>query len=122
MNVLGDNVQLQQAVLNLIINGIDAMKDETKLDRKLLIQFLRDDLSNVTVSTSDTGSSFEVSMGEKIFEAFYTTKSKGLGLGLSIIRIIVTVHCGWTYAAQNLLRSRKFCFELKRHYQDIINE
>ena len=120
--VLGDNVQLQQVVLNLIINGIDAMKDEAKPDRKLLIQILRDDLSNTTVSVLDTGSGFEVGMGEKIFEAFYTTKSKGLGLGLSICRTIIEAHGGRLWAEQNLPRGSKFCFELKPHQHDITNE
>jgi PAS domain S-box-containing protein len=92
--VLGDRVQLQQVLLNLIMNGIDAMRGVTERTRELIVSSAFADLGIVLVSVEDTGAGLDPAVEQRIFEPFFTTKSEGLGMGLSICRSIVEGHHG----------------------------
>jgi len=105
--VMGDRVQLQQVMMNLISNGIDAMKD---LDgsRELAITSQRAENEQLMVSVSDTGVGLPPQQADQIFNAFFTTKVHGTGMGLSISRSIVESHSGRLWAADNSPRGASF--------------
>jgi PAS domain S-box-containing protein len=109
--VQGDRVQLQQVVLNLIINAIEAMRDVGEEERELLIS-TRNEPDGVSVEVRDSGPGFAPETLEHVFEAFYTTKPSGLGLGLSICRSIIEAHNGQLWASANLPRGASFQFAL----------
>ena len=97
--VLGDRIQLQQVILNLILNARDAMSGEHT--RKLQITSGRKTTGAIVVAVRDTGHGFETENAERIFEPFFTTKEGGMGLGLSISRTIIEAHGGTLWATQN---------------------
>jgi PAS domain S-box-containing protein len=109
--VMGDRVQLQQVTMNLIINSIDAMKgvDGT---RELAITSQRADNQQLQVSVSDTGMGLPSKGADQIFDAFFTTKPHGTGMGLRISRSIIESHGGRLWAADNLPRGASFSFTL----------
>jgi len=109
--VLGDRVQLQQVLMNLMLNGIDAMKDVDGT-RELAIKSQRVENEQVLVTVSDTGVGLPAQQGDQIFKAFFTTKSHGTGMGLSISRSIVESHGGGLWAANNSPRGASFHFAL----------
>jgi PAS domain S-box-containing protein len=92
--VRGDRVQLQQVILNLVMNGIEAMKEVTDRPRELLIRSRPEESSRVLVAVQDRGIGLDEQSLERVFEAFYTTKPEGLGMGLSISRSIIEAHGG----------------------------
>ena len=98
--VLGDRVQLQQVVLNLLLNGLDAMHAVEGRPRELLIR-THQDHQRVRVAVRDAGAGIAPDVANRIFEAFYTTKRSGLGMGLSISRTIVEQHGGRLWAVPN---------------------
>ncbi len=105
--VMGDRVQLQQVVMNLIVNSIDAMK-EVNGTRELAITSQRADTERVLVSVSDTGTGLPVQQADQIFNPFFTTKAHGTGMGLSISRSIIESHSGRLWAADNASRGASF--------------
>jgi PAS domain S-box-containing protein len=107
--VQGDRVQLQQVLLNLIINAIEAMRDVGEEERELLISS-RNEPDGVSVEVRDSGPGFALADLERVFEAFYTTKPGGLGLGLSICRSIIEAHNGRLWASPNVPRGAIFGF------------
>jgi PAS domain S-box-containing protein len=107
--VQGDRVQLQQVLLNLIINAIEAMRDVGEKERELLIS-TRNEPDGVSVEVRDSGPGFAPAALERVFEAFYTTKPGGLGLGLSICRSIIEAHNGRLWASDNVPRGAVFGF------------
>jgi C4-dicarboxylate-specific signal transduction histidine kinase len=109
--VLGDRVQLQQVMMNLMLNGMDAMKDVDGT-RELAIKSQRAENEQVLVTVSDTGVGLPAQQGDQIFKAFFTTKSHGTGMGLSISRSIVESHGGRLWAADNSPRGASFHFAL----------
>jgi C4-dicarboxylate-specific signal transduction histidine kinase len=109
--VVGDRVELQQVLMNLMMNSIDAMKDVDGT-RELTVQSQRDEDSQVLISVSDTGMGLPPQQADKIFNAFFTTKTHGTGLGLRISRSIVESHGGRLWAADNSPRGARFCFTL----------
>ena len=109
--VMGDRVQLQQVLMNLMMNSIDAMKDVDGA-RELVIQSQRDEDGQVLISVSDTGVGLPPQQAEKIFDAFFTTKTHGTGMGLRIGRSIVESHGGRLWAVDNSPRGARFCFTL----------
>ena len=109
--VMGDRVQLQQVLMNLMTNGIDAMKD-TDGTRELDIQSQRGKNEQVVVSVSDTGVGLPPQQADRIFNAFFTTKPQGTGMGLRISRSIVESHGGRLWAAENSPRGTSFYFSL----------
>jgi signal transduction histidine kinase len=108
--VMGDRVQLRQVLMNLMINGIDAMK-EVDGARELVIQSQRGENEQLLVSVSDTGVGLPPKADE-IFNAFVTTKPHGTGMGLRISRSIVESHGGRLWAAANSPRGANFYFTL----------
>jgi signal transduction histidine kinase len=108
---MGDRVQLQQVLMNLMINGVDAMKDVDGA-RELSIKSERGEDEQVLVSVSDTGVGLPAQQADQIFKAFFTTKPHGTGMGLSISRSIVESHDGRLWAAENSPRGASFCFTL----------
>ena len=110
--ILGDRVQLQQVILNLIMNAIEAMSRVREGPRELSISTSKAESDRVIVAVSDTGPGLPPTSLARIFEAFYTTKSGGLGMGLSICRSIVEAHGGRLWAEPNEPRGAVFCFTL----------
>jgi signal transduction histidine kinase len=113
-HVQGDRVQLQQVLLNLIINAIEAMRDVGEEERELLISS-RNEPDGVSVEVRDSGPGFAPAAIERVFEAFYTTKPGGLGLGLSICRSIIETHNGRLWASPNVPRGAIFAFIAPAH-------
>ena len=109
--VMGDRMQLQQVLMNLIMNGIDAMKNVNGT-REITIQSQRADNGQVLISVSDTGMGLPPEKAEQIFDAFFTTKTHGTGMGLRISRSIVESHGGRLWAANNSPRGARFAFTL----------
>ncbi len=109
--IMGDRVQLQQVLMNLIVNSIDAVK-EADGARELAVKSQRTEKEEVLVSVSDTGVGLPPEQTEKIFNAFFTTKPHGTGMGLRISRSIVESHGGRLWAADNSPRGANFCFTL----------
>jgi signal transduction histidine kinase len=99
--VAGDRVQLQQVILNLLRNASDAMSTIDDRPRDLLIRTEPDDNDRVRLSVSDVGIGFEPQATDKLFEAFYTTKNGGMGIGLSVSRSIIERHHGHLWATPN---------------------
>jgi PAS domain S-box-containing protein len=109
--VMGDRVQLQQVLMNLMINSIDAMKDADGT-RELTIKSQRADNEEVAVSVTDSGVGLPSQQAEQIFNAFFTTKPHGTGMGLRISRSIIDSHGGRLWAADNSPRGASFYFTL----------
>jgi PAS domain S-box-containing protein len=108
--IMGDRVQLQQVIMNLIMNSIDAMK-EVDGTRELTIKSQRAE-NELLVSVSDTGVGLPPQQADQIFNAFFTTKPHGTGMGLRISRSIVESHGGRLWAADTCARGASFCFTL----------
>jgi signal transduction histidine kinase len=105
--VMGDRVQLQQVLMNLMINGIDAMRDVDGT-RELVIRSKQAEDGQLMISVSDTGVGLPPKLSEQIFNAFFTTKLQGTGMGLRISRSIVESHGGRLWAAGNAQRGASF--------------
>jgi C4-dicarboxylate-specific signal transduction histidine kinase len=99
--VLGDRVQLQQVILNLVMNGVEAMHDVTDRPRRLLISSHVLDTGKVAVSVLDSGVGVDPAVFERLFDPFFTTKPEGMGMGLSVSRSIVESHGGQLWASMN---------------------
>jgi PAS domain S-box-containing protein len=108
--VVGDRVQLQQLILNLLLNGIEAMEPVVNRPRKLAIRTLRQNAETALVEIRDCGVGLEDP--EKVFEAFFTTKENGMGMGLAICRSIVDAHDGRLWAASGEGFGTTFCVTL----------
>ncbi len=111
--VRGDRVQLQQVILNLIMNAVEAMGEVTERSRELLISTAKADTDDVLVAVSDSGPGLPEAGPERIFQAFYTTKPSGLGIGLSICRSIIEAHGGRLWAVPNEPCGAVFRFALR---------
>jgi PAS domain S-box-containing protein len=96
--IRGDRVQLQQVVLNLMMNGMDAMSAVTGRNKELLVTSGKEDSNTIMVRVEDSGTGITPDMTEKIFEPFFTTKPQGIGMGLAISRSIVESHQGRLWA------------------------
>jgi C4-dicarboxylate-specific signal transduction histidine kinase len=110
-SIMGDRVQLQQVLMNLIVNSIDGMK-EVDGARVLAVKSQRTKKEEVLVSVSDTGVGLPAQHVDQIFNAFFTTKPHGTGMGLRISRSIIESHGGRLWAADNSPRGASFCFSL----------
>jgi len=111
--VLGDRVQLQQVILNLVGNAVEAMSALDARPRQLLISTMRSDANDdVRLAVHDSGSGIDSANLERVFEAFYTTKPGGMGMGLAICRAIVEAHGGKLWATQGVPHGAVFQFTL----------
>jgi C4-dicarboxylate-specific signal transduction histidine kinase len=110
--VTGDRVQLQQVVLNLVRNASDAMVSVEDRPRDLLIRTGRDEGDEVRLSVMDVGVGFRPEVVDKLFDAFYTTKNDGMGIGLSVSRSIIEAHHGRLWATANDGAGATFSFSI----------
>jgi signal transduction histidine kinase len=108
--VRGDRVELQQVLLNLILNGLDAMRETSSEERVLVLQTVPEGAAGVRVIVRDTGSGIDPGRLDRVFDAFHTTKPQGLGMGLAIARSIVEAHGGRLKAQNNPGRGATFTF------------
>jgi PAS domain S-box-containing protein len=110
--VIGDRVQLQQVILNLIINAVEAMRGHGWEPRDLLVGSCRDAGSGVLVTVEDSGPGLDPAVISRLFDAFYTTKQDGMGMGLAISRSIVEAHGGRLWVTPNAPRGAVFHFSV----------
>jgi signal transduction histidine kinase len=110
--VKGDRVQVQQVVMNLILNAVEAMSSVEAGARELLISAEQSQTDGVLVAVRDSGPGIDPEHIERVFEAFYTTKSSGVGMGLSICRSIIDAHGGRLWAEANEPKGAVFQFTL----------
>lgn len=110
--VTGDRVQLQQVMLNLLLNAMEAMRTVEDRPRQLLIKAARESGGCVRFAVTDSGSGFDPGQAGKLFEAFYTTKREGMGIGLSVCRSIVESHGGRIWAIPNDGPGATFLFSI----------
>jgi len=110
--VSGDRVQLQQVILNLILNAADAMSRICEDLRSLMVETRRDNTNRVRLSVCDTGVGIDPGMADKIFDAFYTTKTNGMGIGLSVSRSIIESHGGRLWVIANEGPGATFAFSI----------
>jgi PAS domain S-box-containing protein len=114
----GDRVQLQQVILNLIINAVEAMSSAGEGSRELLISTGKTGSDGVLVAVQDSGPGLAPASLEHLFDAFYTTKPGGLGMGLSICRSIIEAHGGRLWATVNVPQGAVFQFTVPAHPDD----
>jgi len=110
--VLGDRIQLQQVMLNLILNAVEAMSGSSAAARELLIRTELDGSGSVLVAVQDSGPGLQPESLDRLFDAFYTTKPDGMGMGLSICRSIIEAHGGRVWATTNVPRGAVVQFTL----------
>jgi PAS domain S-box-containing protein len=116
--VLADRTQLQQVIINLVINAIDAMQQVMDRPRELVIQSHQVEAHQVQVTVNDCGVGISAENADRLFNAFFTTKSSGMGMGLSICRSIIAGHGGRIWAEPNLPHGATFHFTLPSHQED----
>jgi len=117
--VQGDRVQLQQVILNLFLNASDAMSGVDDRPRQLVIRTERDEPDRVRLSVRDTGVGFAPQGVDRLFDAFYTTKSNGMGIGLSVSRSIIESHKGRLWATPSDGPGATFSFSIPCEPQDV---
>jgi C4-dicarboxylate-specific signal transduction histidine kinase len=110
--ILGDRVQMQQVIINLVMNGIEAMQSTTDRPRELVIRSGQDSAHRVLVSVADCGDGISAEDADRLFNPFFTTKSSGMGMGLSICRSIMEAHGGRLWATANVPHGATFQFTL----------
>jgi len=115
--ILGDQVQLQQVIINLVMNGIEAMQSVTDRPRELVIGSHQDETHRVLVTVTDSGVGISAENADRLFNAFFTTKSSGMGMGLSICRSIIEAHGGRMSATNNVGPGARFQFTLPLHQE-----
>jgi len=108
--VFGDRIQLQQVLFNLIINAIEAIADEDISHGEIVVLALKENLGSVTISVRDNGVGIDKKQEDIVFDAFYTTKPEGMGIGLSISRSIIEDHGGQFWATRNPDKGTTFSF------------
>src|SRR5712675_271696 len=110
--IMADRVQLQQVVLNLVMNGIDAMRAVADRSRILTVRSLLSDRGNITVNVADSGIGLDPANRERIFDTFFTTKPEGMGMGLAISNTIIEAHRGRLWAESGSPFGAVFAFTL----------
>ncbi|WP_457299652.1 sensor histidine kinase [Phyllobacterium sp. P5_D12] len=119
--VEGDRVQLQQVVLNLILNAVEAMGTRDAGRRELSVSMEKSEAGDVVVAVSDSGPGIDQNHLDQIFHAFYTNKSNGVGMGLSISQSIIDAHGGRLWADSNASGGAVFRFSLPGASKELTN-
>jgi signal transduction histidine kinase len=109
---LGDRVQLQQVIINLVMNGIEAMQSVTDRPRELVVRSGQDQPGHALISVADCGVGIAAENVDRLFNPFFTTKSGGMGMGLSICRSIMEAHGGRLWATATMPHGAMFQFTL----------
>jgi C4-dicarboxylate-specific signal transduction histidine kinase len=117
--VLAERIQIQQVIINLIMNGIEAMASVTDRPRELTILSQNNEADQVVVAVQDSGIGIEPEHMDRLFNAFFTTKPAGMGMGLSICRSIVDAHGGKLSASRNADAGATFRFTLPVHRKQV---
>jgi signal transduction histidine kinase len=117
--IKGDRIQLQQVILNLLRNASDAMTAVNDRPRELLVKTSRDGQNRVLLSVKDTGTGFDPQIADKLFEGFFTSKSDGMGIGLSVSRSIIEAHQGRLWGALNDGPGATFAFSIPMETDDL---
>ena len=117
--VLGDRIQLQQVILNLIMNAIEAMRGIDQTQREVLVISRKDESKGALVEVQDSGAGLEGLALERLFDAFYTTKPDGMGIGLAVSRTIIETHGGQLRALPNVPKGAVFQFQLPTNVEVI---
>jgi signal transduction histidine kinase len=110
--VRGDRVQLQQVILNLIVNGLEAIAKSKDGTRELIVRSDQDEDGKLIIAVSDSGEGVDAANLEHVFDAFFTTKPDGMGMGLAISRTIFEAHGGRLWATSNSPKGAVFQFTL----------
>jgi signal transduction histidine kinase len=110
--VRGDRVQLQQVILNLIVNGLEAIAKSKDGTRELIVRSDQDEDGKLIIAVSDSGEGVDAANLEHVFDAFFTTKPDGMGMGLAISRTIIEAHGGRLWATSNSPKGAVFQFTL----------
>jgi len=118
--ITGDRVQLQQVILNLLRNAADAMSTIDDRPRELLVSTERDG-NQVRLNVKDSGVGFTPQAADKIFQAFYTTKADGMGIGLSVSRSIIEAHQGRLWATPNNGPGSTFSFAIPCDLEGLVD-
>jgi signal transduction histidine kinase len=113
--VLADRIQLQQVIVNLVMNGIQAMEGVTERPRELTIRSQQDEARQVVVTVEDCGAGISSEDANRLFNTFFRTKPGGLGMGLSVCRSIIEAHGGQISASNNAGPGATFRFTLPLH-------
>jgi PAS domain S-box-containing protein len=116
--VLADRVQLQQVIINLVMNGVEAMQAIVDRPHQLVIRSYQDEARRVVVDVADAGVGISADSADRLFDAFFTTKSGGMGMGLSICRSIIEAHGGWLAATNNAGPGARFQFTLPVYQEE----
>jgi signal transduction histidine kinase len=116
--VFVDRIQLQQVIINLVINSVEAMQSVTDRPRELTIQSRRDGAHQVLLTVKDCGVGISAENADRLFSAFFTTKPSGMGMGLSIGRSIIEAHGGRLWAEPNSPQGAAFHFTLPLRQED----
>jgi PAS domain S-box-containing protein len=116
--VLADRVQLQQVIINLVMNAIEAMQAVTDRPRELAIRTHRNETHQILLTVKDCGVGISVEDADRLFDAFFTTKASGMGMGLSICRSIIAAHGGRLWVEPNLPHGATFQFTLPSHQEN----
>ncbi len=112
MVVNGDRVQLEQVILNLLVNAMDAMAEVADGERTIVVRSALDGAEAVHVAVQDGGTGLRDGTHEQVFKPFYTTKPAGMGMGLSIAKSIIEAHGGIIWVTNNPTRGATFHFSL----------
>jgi signal transduction histidine kinase len=115
LSILGDRVQLQQVLMNLVLNGMEAIASVTDGPRELLIRSSKNGADQTIVAVQDSGIGIDPDNAERLFNPFFTTKPDGTGMGLSICRSIIGLHGGRVWASRNEGPGATFQFSLPLH-------
>ena len=119
--VLGDRVQLQQVVMNLVLNAVEAMSSVAESVRELSIETEQSETGGILVAVRDSGPGIDSGHLERVFEPFYTTKTSGVGMGLSICRSIIDAHGGRLWVGANHPQGAVFQFTLPAAHEELMN-